>query len=68
MTPSGIEPANFRFVAQYLNRCAIISGPQLITVFDDNNINSKNNQGDGEGNNQSKYELDNTTMIVNLRD
>jgi hypothetical protein len=22
MTPSGIEPANFRFVAQYLNHCA----------------------------------------------
>jgi len=22
MTPSGIEPATFRFVAQYLNRCA----------------------------------------------
>jgi hypothetical protein len=26
--PSGIEPATFRFVAQYLNHCAIISGPQ----------------------------------------
>jgi hypothetical protein len=22
MTPSGIEPATFRFVAQYLNHCA----------------------------------------------
>jgi hypothetical protein len=28
MTPSGIEPATFRFVAQYLNHCATISGPQ----------------------------------------
>jgi hypothetical protein len=27
MTPSGIEPATFRFVAQYLNHCATNSGP-----------------------------------------
>jgi hypothetical protein len=27
MTPSGIEPATFRFVGQYLNNCATISGP-----------------------------------------
>jgi hypothetical protein len=27
MTPSGIESATFRFVAQYLNHCATISGP-----------------------------------------
>jgi hypothetical protein len=27
MIPSGIEPATFRFVAQYLNHCATISGP-----------------------------------------
>jgi hypothetical protein len=27
MTPSGIEPATFRFVARYLNHCATISGP-----------------------------------------
>jgi hypothetical protein len=26
MTPSEIEPATFRFVAQYLNHCATISG------------------------------------------
>jgi hypothetical protein len=26
-TPSGIEPATFRFVAQYLNHCVTISGP-----------------------------------------
>jgi hypothetical protein len=26
MTPSGIEPPTFRFVAQYLNHCATISG------------------------------------------
>jgi hypothetical protein len=30
MTPSGIEPATFRFVAQYHNHCATISGPQYI--------------------------------------
>jgi hypothetical protein len=30
MTPSGIEPATFRFVAQYLNHCATISGPQTL--------------------------------------
>jgi hypothetical protein len=28
MTPSEIEPATFRFVAQYLNHYATISGPQ----------------------------------------
>jgi hypothetical protein len=27
MTPSGIEPAAFKFVAQYLNHCATISVP-----------------------------------------
>jgi hypothetical protein len=27
ITPSRIEPATFRFVAQYLNHCATISGP-----------------------------------------
>jgi hypothetical protein len=29
MAPSGIEPATFRFVAQYLNHCVTISGPPL---------------------------------------
>jgi hypothetical protein len=29
MTPSGIEPATFRFVARYLNHCATISGPSV---------------------------------------
>jgi hypothetical protein len=30
MTPSGMEPATFRLVAQYLNHFATISGPQYI--------------------------------------
>jgi hypothetical protein len=33
MTPSGIEPATFRFVAQYLNHCATISGTQTAHKF-----------------------------------
>jgi hypothetical protein len=32
MTPSGIEPATFRFVAQYLNHCATISGPTHVYI------------------------------------
>jgi hypothetical protein len=32
MTPSGIEPASFRFVAQYLNYCATISSPLLTPI------------------------------------
>jgi hypothetical protein len=29
VTPPGIEPATFQFIAQYLNHCATISGPQI---------------------------------------
>jgi hypothetical protein len=32
MTLSGIEQATFRFVAQYLNHCATISGPIVTAV------------------------------------
>jgi hypothetical protein len=32
--PSGIEPATFRFVAQYLNHCATISGPPHVLCID----------------------------------
>jgi len=28
MTPAGIEPATFRFVAQHLNHCAAGEGPR----------------------------------------
>jgi hypothetical protein len=35
MTPSGIEPATFWFVAEYLNHCATISGPLPFTVLRD---------------------------------
>jgi hypothetical protein len=44
MTPSGIEPAIFRFVAQYPNNCATISGPQCLQLqkkklsFKDNSL------------------------------
>jgi hypothetical protein len=33
MTSSGIEPATFRFVAQYLNHCATINGPDVCTYL-----------------------------------
>jgi hypothetical protein len=33
VTPSGIEPATFRFVAQYLNHCAT-----AVPIFRDNNL------------------------------
>jgi hypothetical protein len=29
MTPSGFEPATFRFLAQYLNHCATTKGPAI---------------------------------------
>jgi post-segregation antitoxin (ccd killing protein) len=32
MTPYGIEPATFWFVAQYLNHCATISGPLYTSI------------------------------------
>jgi hypothetical protein len=32
MTPSGIEPATFRFVAQYLNHCAT-AVPHYIYIY-----------------------------------
>jgi hypothetical protein len=36
MIPSVIEPATFRFVAQYLNHCATISGPLMEKVWYEN--------------------------------
>jgi hypothetical protein len=41
MTPSGIEPATFRFVAQYLNDCATISGS--LAKYRGHVINEQNN-------------------------
>ena len=37
LTPAGIEPANFRFVAQHLNHCATAVPP--IAVVNNNNNN-----------------------------
>jgi hypothetical protein len=34
MTPSGIEPGTFRFVAQYLNRCATAVSPLVACNYD----------------------------------
>jgi hypothetical protein len=33
MPPSGIQPATFRFVAQYLDHCATISGPRMLCTL-----------------------------------
>jgi hypothetical protein len=33
MTPSGIEPATFRFVAQYLNHCATAFSDTLCSLY-----------------------------------
>jgi hypothetical protein len=33
MTSSGIEPVTFRFVAEYLNHCATISGLNAGVIF-----------------------------------
>jgi len=33
MTPSGIEPATFRFVAQHLNHCAAAQSIIYISIF-----------------------------------
>jgi hypothetical protein len=35
MTPPGIEPATFRFVAQYLNHCVTISGPRREIIVEE---------------------------------
>ena len=34
MTPAGIEPTTFRFVAQHLNHCATAVPLQFRTVYD----------------------------------
>jgi hypothetical protein len=42
MTPSGIEPATFRYVAQYLNHCATISGPPFYWLYSFNTEGLRN--------------------------
>jgi hypothetical protein len=41
MTPSGIEPATFRFVAQYLNHCATAVPCPLKKCFQNSSEESK---------------------------
>jgi hypothetical protein len=51
MTPSGIEPATFRLVAQYLNHCAT-AVPQIEMYSIDCN-DDDNNDDDDDDNNKS---------------
>jgi hypothetical protein len=43
MTPSGIEPATFRFVAQYLNHCATAVPNSSISSSSSSSNNNNNN-------------------------
>jgi len=35
MTPAGIEPATFRFVAQHLNHCATLPRSPYVSYYED---------------------------------
>jgi hypothetical protein len=48
LTPSGIEPATFRFVAQNLNHCA--------TAVPNNNNNNNNNNDDNNNNKENLFD------------
>ena len=41
LTPAGIEPATFRFVAQHLNHCAT-AVPIIVNNINNNNNNNNN--------------------------
>ena len=38
LTPAGIEPATYQFLAQHLNHCATAVPPRILFVFGRNNI------------------------------
>ena len=54
LTPAGIEPATFRFVAQHLNHCATAvpkyDNTTPITTMNNNNNNNNNNNRAGNRN------------------
>jgi len=57
MTPSGIEPATFRFVAQHLNHCAIAVPIYKIHISKINNICEINQKCDARTQVQSGIQV-----------
>ena len=60
MTPSGIEPAIFRFVAQHLNHCATAVQYQYEEVL---LIHVKNKHGDRDILQWADYKMPPTNMV-----
>ena len=54
MTPSGIEPATFRFVAQHLNHCAT-AVPNNDNDGDDDDDDDNNNNNNNNNNNRGDW-------------